>query len=460
MKKKKNVENDIENMQEDIQENTNANNKRNRLLIAFGVTLMFIISWYYLFNESSKKEKQYNQYIEYAHYYEKKELYKKANIYYSAAKEMNNSLDLQCEIANMYYSWGKYYAYEDMIEEIITNYKYSNKGYDLLLKYYYDDGNYSSCMSLINTAKSRKVTSDYLTKVENELKYKFEYTYSSYPEVDDFFNNMCRVQDEDGKYGIVYSDGTMMLSCVYMQLSPFIDSESTPMTVDGTKYWFIDKTGEAVDVAELPEGTKIEEIGTYSEGLLPVKMNGKYCYTNTSFKKQFGDYEEAYAFNNGKAMVKDESGYYLIDNKGKKCSKKVYKEIKTDELGYASRSGIYAVKTDDKFYLIDNNEKKIGSDEYDDARLMSSDEYMAVKKDDKWGFVDSKGKVVIKPQYVDASSFSNGLAAVNIDGKWGYIDKSGKVVIEQQFDGAKNFSTGGSAFVLVEDKWQMIKLYR
>lgn len=456
MKKNKKSENDTEN----VQENNNANNKRNRLLISIGIVVMFIVGWYYLFNESSKKENQYNQYIEYAHYYENKELYKKANLYYEAAKEMYNSLDLQCEIANMYYLWGKYYAYEDMVEEIIESYKYSNKGYDLLVKYYYDNGNYSSCMSLINTAKSRKVTSKYLTDIENDLKYKFEYTYCSYTDVDDFFNNICRVKNNDGKYGIVYGDGTVMLSCTYMQLSTYIDSDSTPMTIDGNKYWFIDKTGEAVDVAELPEGTKIEEIGTYSEGLLPVKINGKYCYTNTSFIKQFGSYEEAYAFNNGKAMVKDEAGYYLIDNKGKKCSNNVYKEIKTDGLGYASRLGIYAVKTDDKFYLMDSDEKKIGSDDYEDIRLMSQDEYMAVKKDGKWGFADAKGKMVIKPQFLDAGSFSNGFAAVNIDGKWGYIDKTGKVVIEQQFDGAKNFSSSGSAFVLTGDEWQLIKLYR
>ena len=65
MKKKKNIENETEN----VQENSNANNKRNRLLIALGVVVMFAISWYYLFNESAKKEKQYNQYIEYAHYF-------------------------------------------------------------------------------------------------------------------------------------------------------------------------------------------------------------------------------------------------------------------------------------------------------------------------------------------------------------------------------------------------------
>lgn len=59
MKKKKNIENETEN----VQENSNANNKRNRLLIALGVVVMFAISWYYLFNESAKKEKQYNQYI-------------------------------------------------------------------------------------------------------------------------------------------------------------------------------------------------------------------------------------------------------------------------------------------------------------------------------------------------------------------------------------------------------------
>lgn len=37
MKKKKNIENETEN----VQENSNANNKRNRLLIALGVVVIF-----------------------------------------------------------------------------------------------------------------------------------------------------------------------------------------------------------------------------------------------------------------------------------------------------------------------------------------------------------------------------------------------------------------------------------
>lgn len=454
---KKNSKNDIENIKEN---DINANNKRNRMLILLGIVVIFIVSWYYLFNGSAKKEKQYNKYIEYAHYYEQKQLYKTANTYYTAAKNMKNSVNLQCEIANMYYLWGKYFAYEDMVEEIINNHKYNSKGYELLVRYYYDDGDYDGCMEVINTAKSRKISSDYLLEIENDLKYKFEYEFNSFKEVGVFFNNMCRVKDDDGKYGMVYSDGSIMLSCVYEQLSPYIDSDNTPMTIDGEKYWFIDKSGEAVDVVKLPEETKIEEIGTYAEGLLPVKINGKYCYTNSAFEKQFGEYEEAYAFNNGKAMVKDKTGYYLVDSKGKKCSKNVYKEVKYDELGYTLRSGIYAVKKDNEFYLMNSDEKKIGSDSYEDVRLMAQDEYMAVKKDGKWGFVDSKGKMVIKPQFLDAGSFSNGLAAVNIDGKWGYIDKTGKVVIEQQFDGAKEFNSSGKAFVLIEDEWQLIKLYR
>lgn len=454
MKKKVNAKK----MNEEI--DVNANNRRNRLLIAFGIVILFIISWYYLFNESAKKENQYNQYIKNAHYYEKKQLYKKANEYYTLAKEMYDSYELECEIANMYLSWKKYYAYEDLVEEIIDNNKYSSKGYEMLLKYYYEDGEYSECVEVINTAKNRNVTSDYINEISDDLKYKFEYGYRSYADVGQFYNNMCVVKSKDGRYGIVYADGTLILSCSYMQLSPFVTTDITPMTDDGDKYWLIGKDGEVVEVSELDEGLKIEEIGTFAEGLIPVKINGEYCYTNSSFEKQFGNYEEAYAFCSGKAMVKDSNGYYLIDSKGNKLSDNIYLEIKCDEIGYTSRSGIYAVKKDGDFYLINSDEKQIGKDTYEDVKLMSEDEYMAVKKNGLWGFVNKKGEMVIEPQFLDARSFSNELAAVKINEKWGYIDKNGEVVIEAQFSDAKDFSEYGSAFVYNGDDWELIKRYK
>jgi glucan-binding YG repeat protein len=89
----------------------------------------------------------------------------------------------------------------------------------------------------------------------------------------------------------------------------------------------------------------------------------------------------------------------------------------------------------------------------------------AVKFDnDKWGYVDKTGKVVINPQFDLASSFEEGLAAVNtgyamgnanyprLNGKWGYLDKTGKYAINPQFEEGMPFQDGLAA-VKVGGKW-------
>ena len=75
-------------------------------------------------------------------------------------------------------------------------------------------------------------------------------------------------------------------------------------------------------------------------------------------------------------------------------------------------------------------------------------------------------KLVISAQFARASSFSEGLAAVQFGeggaGKWGFIDKSGRTVIAPKFDWAGDFS-GGLAEVGTGDeraKSVMTDLYR
>ena len=60
-------------------------------------------------------------------------------------------------------------------------------------------------------------------------------------------------------------------------------------------------------------------------------------------------------------------------------------------------------------------------------------------------FIDQSGNVVIEPQYESASSFSEGLAAVEKDQKIGYINKDGEVVIDFKYATGESFSEGLAA---------------
>ena len=75
-------------------------------------------------------------------------------------------------------------------------------------------------------------------------------------------------------------------------------------------------------------------------------------------------------------------------------------------------------------------------------------------------FEDENGKMKISAQYEDARSFANGLAAVKVDGLWGFIDTEGEMVINPQFLDARDFNASGAAFVLAEDEWELLRLFK
>jgi hypothetical protein len=66
--------------------------------------------------------------------------------------------------------------------------------------------------------------------------------------------------------------------------------------------------------------------------------------------------------------------------------------------------------------------------------------------DDKYGFINKSGDTIISLIYDSASSFSEGLAAVEIDRKFGFIDKKGERVLEIKYNQVTDF-IGGAALV-------------
>ena len=59
----------------------------------------------------------------------------------------------------------------------------------------------------------------------------------------------------------------------------------------------------------------------------------------------------------------------------------------------------------------------------------SSELPLPVETGETLGFLNQHGEFVIDPQFEAASSFSEGLAAVEIDDEWGFINKDSDIVI-------------------------------
>jgi hypothetical protein len=169
------------------------------------------------------------------------------------------------------------------------------------------------------------------------------------------------------------------------------------------KYGIIDKYGNTI------ASMKYDEIGSFSEELIRVKLNGKYGYIN-----KIGEvvipfiYHKAKDFSNGKAKIILGEKEGFINNLGEFLNPTIYNFAGEYSDGLA--------------------EVRIGSHEYGDPPI--------------YGYINKLKEVVIPLKYQGAGQFSEGIARVKLDGKWGFIDKEGDTVIPFKYDYVDDFVNG------------------
>ncbi len=155
-------------------------------------------------------------------------------------------------------------------------------------------------------------------------------------------------------------------------------------------------------------------VGSFSDGLAPVRSGKKWGYTDESGKYVIvTQFDEAEPFVEGMAQVTLAGKHTFIDRKG-------HQLVLSEPVA---------------------------------ATGPFSEAVARVSVDGKYGFVDKTGKLVIKPQFEEAGSFSEGLCPVKTGGKWGYIDHEGKLAIEPQYECARQFSEELAAVKDRRDLW-------
>lgn len=431
--------------------------KGTKELIILGIVVLFVASWYSLFNNSKAAQTEYDGYIKTARMKAEMEIITDAEESYLNALKMHESIGLRSEIADFYRNSNQEYALEDWSEGMITKYPYEAKGYEYLASYYKKEEKYYDSFAIMNQAKKRRVSSKALDALYNELANSYEIEWGNYTDKTVFSSGYCAVASESGKWGYINEAGTTVIPYGYKAGKPFTASGFAPVQSEKGEYFLINPQGDKkyVDI----EKKNIQECGSLSEDRMAALIDGKYQYVDIEFKKLFGDYDYAGTFLNGVAAVKENNGWYIIDKDGKQINKDTYEDIKLDDRGYAFQNGVAFAKRNGVYSLIDITGKPVGENTWEDAHVFGSD-MTSVKKDGKWGYIDKTGQVIIEPQYENARTFSKELAAVCINGKWGYINTENKVVIEPVFIDAGEFTVSGSTFVKDDAGWKLLKLYR
>lgn len=308
-----------------------------------------------------------------------------------------------------------------------------------LVELYVKQGDYESAYDKLVFSFNNGLKDEKLYQKKQELRYSYSLDASAYNEFLPFSEGAYTAFTGDVWVAVDSSGETVSGKYPYMSSSN-----------GGIRVYENDKDTRLINADGLVMGifkTKLQNAGLFSENLIPVCIDNKYAYYDAFAKKVFGDFEYAGAFQNGKAAVKKDGKWVLIDTSGKEVSEK-FADIIVDKNGkYINGDAMIAAKESGKYQMFDADGKKLNDFSASEMDICTSNGWIAFEKDGKWGFVNTSGKIVIEPTYEKAKSFSNALAAVCVDGKWGYIDPSNEIVIKCQFVNADYFNEAGSSMI-------------
>ena len=266
--------------------------------------------------------------------------------------------------------------------------------------------------------------------------------------------------DIDGvtRYGYLDEEGRTVLPFVYAQAGEFAECGLAAVEDDQWQTAVIDRTGRlVVDYTEAPVSVEFSDdaiayryadhsvyytldgkktgsyagaVGFFSDGLLLCKSpaSGLYSYVKADGSAAFaGEYKDAGAFSNGRALVQTTDGQYLaIDTEGNtlytlaQSIMPSYMTIFGEDtivLSNGTNQALYSLSTGE--YLTDFLYNKIS--ELEDGVAM-------VRQVNRWGLMDTAGKYLTEPTYYYLSYMGEGLyAARSEDGSVAAVDANGNI---------------------------------
>ncbi|MFH0992821.1 MAG: WG repeat-containing protein [bacterium] len=201
--------------------------------------------------------------------------------------------------------------------------------------------------------------------------------------------------------------------------------------------------------------------GFYNNGLAAVRYENAWGYVDTDGTVIVDfQYDEAFAFERGVAIVMDNDEAILIDATGTVIASANYDLLDIDD-----ETGLVWYKKAGKIGLLNRSGAVLVAGDYAFPAWVTMNvwapafhEGRAVMFDGAhYGFIDTIGTWVIEPTYAEAGDFCFDLAPVRLGDKWGYIDEIGNVAIEFLYDEAASFGERGLALVTLAGDEALIK---
>lgn len=238
------------------------------------------------------------------------------------------------------------------------------------------------------------------------------------------------------KTGLIDREGKVILPVKYDDVFFFPNMVSARQSVgEKTYYKFsVKPKGEGM-LSE--DGIVIiepiyDEIGTYSQGLVPVSKGGKCGYLDTEGRVVLPlEYDRAASFLGNFAKVTKDKRSFIIDKTGREVCDKIEKlEYGVDDIIEGYRAAI----KDEKYGLLDETGKFILPCEFDGLERWGITHLVKVEKDGKEGIYDLSGREIVKPDYDRINTPHAEGVPVCITLKWynneGAISTDGQIILD------------------------------
>jgi hypothetical protein len=260
-----------------------------------------------------------------------------------------------------------------------------------------------------------------------------------YEEVRQFSEGLAAVKAK-GKWGYIDRRGMMIIAPQFVEADEFRNDFAMVRLLGGRRA-IINRIGNLV-----PMPRQAQAIGRPSQGLIAVKIAGRWGFINTQGKmvirqryepdvNDYNDDEYGGEFSEGLAAVKWKGKWGFVNRRGRLVIAAQFEKAEPFQ------GEVAIVEQNYQWGLIDRKGHFIIAPEFD-VFYGFTEGLAAVVKDGKSGFVDRQGRWRIPATFERAGSFSEGLAAVRVGGKWGYIDRTGKIVIAAQLASEGYFRNG------------------
>ena len=318
-----------------------------------------VLGWGIAIKNVTKEDDEYKRYEQLGEKYEKDKLYQRAIQEYKHALNLKRNQDLYEKIVDVYEQYMKHYEkemledfeeeYQDFLKEAVTHYPGNKIFVDRIVDIYINEKQYEdayNCLKIaIDNSYDTKAVKELLLKVQYKCKErKEEYTMIEQGIGSSYI--VSYMEEYDGKREEVQNIYNTENGKKYEDLYTFVGSTNVEgVTVLGNELEskIVNNEGMVMGIFE----KSVMNAGVYAEGLIAAQCGDLYAFYDEFAKKQFGEYEYAGMFQNGKAAVKKDEKWMLVDKSGEVVSDK-YQEIVVDKNGRYLIDGHILVKKTDK----------------------------------------------------------------------------------------------------------------